>query len=262
MASFKRSYTQQELRVIAGEVLETADPFRSASVTHAQYDAARTKAGFPDSPQAKYVAKRLGHRWPQLVRLVRDDSQSAQRELDAHADRRAPSEYITQATARHALSTVSARLGQETVSAADYEAERAKLLDDARDHHERYQLGEALPTSAQLNHRFGSWKKTCQAAGIEPPAPAKARRNSMKKEYTVADCERARHAAIDWAVQEGRGNLTLVVYREFARTHPNTPHQATVNALLKRQGGGTWSELRSRVQLERARQAGLRKSPA
>lgn len=257
MGSFKRSYTPQQLRVIAAEVLRQADPTESRHVSQADYDAARAPAGFPDTPQAKYIAVRLGHTWKRVVVLVREDSQSAQRELDAHSGRRAPSEFITNAAARNALQMVCARLGVDTVGVDAYDAERREILKGARDDDEHYLLEEAVPSSARLNHRFGSWKKVCEAADIEVAEPVQARRNSMKKVYSVADCERAMHAALDWAEQEGHDNLTLVLYRQFARTHPDTPHQATVNAVLKRENAGTWSELRSRVQLERARGAAV-----
>jgi len=65
MASFARTYSDQDLWSILEKVVESIS--QDGKISQSTYDKAREEAGYAHTPRAKYIAKRLGNSWDNLV---------------------------------------------------------------------------------------------------------------------------------------------------------------------------------------------------
>jgi len=252
MASFTRTYSDQDLRLLLQMVVDEA--VAEHALTQAEYDRAREQHGYADTPRAKYIAKRLGQSWTKLAaQAFQQQAARPDAAREEHAGRRAPSEIISQAAVKHALATILRRLDQDEMSAIQYERERQALIAAAADKEEAYALDEALPSAQRLQAVYKTWAGVCEAAGIKAPEGSTAkgpRSHTNPGSYDLAACQEAMLKALKWAAENER-ELTQRAYQEYAGSREGIPSLNAMQGILKREELGSFADYRSSVQTMR-----------
>lgn len=157
----------EQLMLLQGvhEVSLLADPSAPTEVSQRAFDAARAGSAFPDLPPARNIARLLGVGWGEVLGLAHEPE-----EVRAHRlGRKRPSAelvWLDDGYVAFALRAVALRLGTRSLSLAQYDAERQRMLAADR---VRWLHGRALslPNGDQVITRVGSWPKALRLAGLE-----------------------------------------------------------------------------------------------
>lgn len=257
MASFTRTYSDQDLWGILEKVVESID--QEGKISQSTYDKAREESGYAHTPRAKYIAKRLGKSWDSLVAKAQQANRQAATEggtkasggpTESASASRAPSTLISHTTVQYALRLIADRLGGGKMNAMQYERERQKLLALATDKDEHYMLQESLPSAQGLQRVFGSWAEVCKVAGLEGEAKSTKTLRTPAGSYDLEDCKQAISEALEWAAGAGV-NLTQRAYQQYAVGQEGVPSLRAIQDILKKADMGSFADLRKTVQVER-----------
>jgi hypothetical protein len=113
-----------------------------------QFDAGREALGEPNAPSARWIAKRLGKPWPELVKLVCNSDRDLT--MSDAAARRAPAEkWLDLRHLYFALRYVAEARGERSFPKTSYDTTRAELL-QADQRRSGGTLRIILPTSGQI----------------------------------------------------------------------------------------------------------------
>lgn len=166
------------------EAAVLANPAKPLSVSQRVFDAAaeavrsgrERSADHADLPRAKRIAERLGLSWPDVL-VVAHAPAAMQNQLLAVKARKPAASWLTEAGVRSALRLAAFRLGSDTLTLAEYRAQRQVLLraDRARWLHGG---GLRLPSDEQVIAVAGSWDAALRLAGLQATSERRAERRS------------------------------------------------------------------------------------
>jgi hypothetical protein len=153
---------------VVREVSLLADPDEPTAVSQRSFDSARERS--PDytcPPRAKRIAERLRLSWPDVLTVAHAPDAEQNRLLGLRT-RAARADWLggdPVAAVRPALRVVALRRGVETLTLAEYRAERNVILSADR---ARWMHGGALrlPTDEQIIAVAGSWDAALRLAGL------------------------------------------------------------------------------------------------
>src|SRR5580693_931411 len=144
---------------VVREVSLLADPDEPAAASQRSFDSARERSPEHDGlPRAKRIAERLRLSWPDVLNIAHA-TEAEQNRLLGLRTRAARADWLggePVAAVRPALRVVALRRGVETLTLAEYRAERNAILSADR---ARWMHGGALrlPTDEQVIAVAGSW---------------------------------------------------------------------------------------------------------
>jgi hypothetical protein len=170
-ARFQSRYDIRTLVDVAHAVARQANSTAPEQVTQKQWDAARAKAGYPGAPSARQVAVRLKLSWAEVLALALGGG-----DVDKALGRRFGEDedpYLDGDDVRTALRTVALRLNKSRLTAAQYVAERERILARRSPGSEFY-----LPNRNQVERIAGSWDEALAIAGLGPK-PRQAQRSGL-----------------------------------------------------------------------------------
>jgi len=154
------------------EVAALVNPAEPEEVTQREFDAKRVRSGaHAHLPAARRITERLGMSWPRVLAIAHRPEAEQARLLGIAERMSRSAPWLSEKHLAAMLQIVAARLGADSVSMAEYEAERAKI--GAPDH-VRAMLGSELlvPSAAQIELAAGSWDEAMRFAGLRSPERA------------------------------------------------------------------------------------------
>jgi hypothetical protein len=150
------------------EVASLANPATPEAVTQAAFDAARASAAkHPGLPPAKRVTEQLGLRWRAVLEVAHAPVGEQNRLLGVKT-RVEEQDWLTEEYVASVLKLVAHRLGKDTLTRLEYDADRQKLLASDR---ARWLHGDQLllPKADQIRFAVGSWTNALRIAGLKTP---------------------------------------------------------------------------------------------
>jgi hypothetical protein len=147
-SNYRSNYTDDQLwKLVRKAAFELSTIPQKLSTR--KFDGGRETIGEPDAPSAKWIAKRLGYPWPELVKIACDANRDTT--MSSAAARRAPAESWLNIRHLHfALRYVAKERDEQSFSAYDYDATRGELLRADQHRSESGPLRIILPTSLQI----------------------------------------------------------------------------------------------------------------
>lgn len=131
-----------------------------------RWDQAREQSGrFAGLPLARDIARRLALPWREVLLLAHAPTEQHAHRL-GRAQTRPEQDWLTDEHIAYALRTIAARLGTDTLTPAQYRAERARVLavSDTRWLHGRRLR---LPTDEQIRLAAGDWDRALALARLD-----------------------------------------------------------------------------------------------
>jgi hypothetical protein len=153
---------------VVREVSLLAHPDEPATASQRSFDSARERSPEHDGlPRAKRIAERLRLSWPDVLNIAHA-TEAEQNKLLGLRTRAARADWLTRDGLRPALRVVALRREAETLTLAEYRAERNVILSADR---ARWMHGGALrlPTDEQVIAVAGSWDAALRFAGLRAP---------------------------------------------------------------------------------------------
>ena len=171
------------------EVAALAQPDDPGSVTQRAFDAARARsAAHADLPPARRTTERLGLPWRDVLALAHEPVEEQNKLLGAKDRSLRADDWLTDEHVVAVLGLAAARIGMDTVSLAEYDAERRKLV---RANGRRVNgHGLLLPTPRQIVHKTGSWDEALRLAGLRLPGERAPRTREQRAPSLVDLMER------------------------------------------------------------------------
>jgi hypothetical protein len=150
------------------EVAALANPTAPPTVSQRAFDRARaSSATHADLPAARQIAKELKLNWPEALAVAHAPENEQNKLLALKTkDYYSPVGWLTEARIKYALRLVAGRLGVDTLTKGEYDAERVVLLNaDARDwlHGRRLRL----PSATAILLATSSWDAAVVLAGLK-----------------------------------------------------------------------------------------------
>lgn len=176
-----------------------ADPRRPHLVSQRVFDAAaKQHERHADLSSARVIARRLGKPWREVLTLAHSSSKQHATSLSGGRGTNAQP-WLTPEYIAYALKLIAHRLGVQTLSQSQYEAERETLLKEHKRQHPRssrsrlptvvqicaYTQRELYGTTSAGTSRAGSWLRALELTGLAPnrkPARRKTRTTSVPME--------------------------------------------------------------------------------
>jgi hypothetical protein len=151
------------------EVAAIANPNEPEAVTQRNFDAKRERStAHAALPPARRITERLKLSWAEVLAIAHAPEAQQNKLLGAKDKSLWATDWLTNEHVAAVLGLAAARLGADTVSVTEYDAERRKLVaaDHARWLHGRHLL---LPTPKQIVHKTGSWDEALRIAALKVP---------------------------------------------------------------------------------------------
>lgn len=187
-SNYRSNYTDDQLwKLVRKGAFELSTVPEKLSTR--KFDAGRTTIGEPDAPSGRWIAKRLGYPWPELVKIACDQKRDTT--MSSAAANRAPAEsWLNINHLYFALRYVAKKLGLQSFSAYDYDATRADLLRADQHRTESGPLRIILPTSLQVIQIVRRIEKAEADAAAEAKAAAEAEAAAEADEAGEAELEK------------------------------------------------------------------------
>jgi hypothetical protein len=149
------------------EVSTLASPAKPQAVSERTFDRARAgSADHADLPAARQIASEIGLPWPGVLAVAHAPENEQNKLLALKTKEHPPVGWLTDARIKYALRLVAGRLGVDTLTKGEYDAERVALLNaDARDwlHGRRLRL----PSANAILLAASSWDAAVVRAGLK-----------------------------------------------------------------------------------------------
>lgn len=169
---FTSRYDLRTLTSIVAAVARAADAENPHLIRQADYDAARTLAGYPDAPSGGQTAQRFQLEWRELLRFALDDHDHDR--AVAYLEAEPEDDLLDRMDVRAALRTAALRLGKRTLTSAEYRRDREQMLAEAS--LKRHPVELYVPSEHQILRIAGSWNAALRIAGLPQRSdPPKAR---------------------------------------------------------------------------------------
>lgn len=181
LGQFTVKHRPELLLATMRDVLLAADSERPDRVTQRAYNAARSKAGHPDSPRADRIAARFGVPWATLCDRVAKHENPAY--ALAVASKQQVRRLLTLAEAAAALRTAAARRGTQDISPDAYERARQLINADIARRHLHAAHIAPLPSADTIRVSV-RWENALAASGLD--AAIIPRRHAMPRWQAVA----------------------------------------------------------------------------
>jgi hypothetical protein len=152
------------------EVAALANPEEPARAPRSAFDAERERSPeHADLPAARRITEQLKMPWREVL-AVAHAPEAAQNKLLGVKARSAPVNWLTRDGVRSALRVAALRRGVDSLTLAEYRAERNAMLAADR---ARWLHGGALrlPTDEQVIAVADSWEAALRLAGLAPGSP-------------------------------------------------------------------------------------------
>lgn len=188
MGRFAAKYSTSELLVVVRAVARRANPTHPEKATQKAFDAARSRAGYPDCPKAQHIAQRFNRSWGQSLELAFDPVGAIQ-SIDKK-DETVERELLTRGEITNALKLVAEELEQDHLSRAKYDQERNRILGESeRGWAHGGGASQILPSSAAITQKMKTWEQALDLAGLtaSPPERTEVYPNENALDDFIAD---------------------------------------------------------------------------
>lgn len=180
---YRSDHTNGQLWELVREAAKTFSPTRPDRLSTRKFDAARASLGHPDAPSGRWIAKRLGLPWPEVVKVAVDAKRDPT--MTEAAAKRAPAErWLSIRHLHFALNFVARERGVRSFSEIDYIATREALLSSGATGARAATLPIILPTSGQLIQivrRIEKAEAEAKAAADSPESESESKHGKKPK---------------------------------------------------------------------------------
>ena len=180
---FRSQYTEQRLYEVVRKAALYCKPDYPKELRQTEFDRCRAEIGHADSPTARQIAKRLDRSWPDIVSDAVDENTN-QTQKDAVTKKNEEAPWLTTDHVFYALRRAARHLGQETVTADQYDVARVELIAaDRKKHKFGGYVEENMPTASQIERVAREakpgildtdWEKACVIAMLPKPGDEEA----------------------------------------------------------------------------------------